>query len=181
MDKLKITCILIIYLLVYKEMEALVMGKKYIYANEKDIREVDKVLALAARVLQTDSVVITDRKSVPPVIGAALAGSLTAGAAGFGATGIGSMALLGKGAGTAAFGFGSTLVAPVAIVAGVSYLVFKNKKEKKLHNMRLARYKEAVEKQNIAIKKFMELDKKREENEKRLKDDLDLLKKENLN
>jgi hypothetical protein len=165
------------------------MGKKkYIYADEKSIQSIDRVLNLATKILETDNVIINDKKIVPPLVGAALSGAL----------GVGSTAALGLGgtAGLATTGFGTgalaatggaiasaSLVAvalPIAAIASVGFLVFKNKKEKKLHNMRLARYKEAVEKQNKAIKKFMDLDKKREQKEKELQNNNEELRKENL-
>lgn len=169
------------------------MGKKYIYADEKSIQSVDEVLYLATQVLETQKVVIKDKRIVPPLVGAALTGAIGAygtaalglgSAASLTTAGIGTASLVGEGAlatGGAVAGVSLAAVAlPVAVIAGVGFLVFKNKKEKKLNNMRLTRYKEAVEKQNKAIKKFMELDKKREQKEKELQNDNEALRKENI-
>ncbi|MEQ8199743.1 MAG: hypothetical protein ABRQ27_17365 [Clostridiaceae bacterium] len=151
-------------------------SKKYNYADEKSIQSIDEVLSLADKVLDSESVVINDERVVPPIVGAALTGVVGAGATGA----VGTAALLGEGAlvagGAAALG---TVLLPVAALASIGYLIFKSNQEKKLHNMRLSRYKVAVEKQNKAINKFMELDKEREANEKKYKDDMGILKKEN--
>ena len=167
------------------------MGKKYIYEDEKSLKSVDEVLELATKVLGTDRVVIQDETIVPPLVGAAFTGAigvggsaaLGLGGAGFAGAGIGA-SLVGEGAlaagGAAA---GASLVAaalPIAAIAGIGYLLFKNSQEKKLYNMRLSRYKKAVEQQNTAIKNFMDLDKKREQKEKELQKDNEAFRKENF-
>lgn len=162
------------------------MGKKYNYADEKSIENIDEVLTLATKVLDTDNVVIKDKKIVPPIVGAALTGVLGAGGtlATAGIGGAGAASLVGGGAlaagGTVAGASLAIAALPVAAIAGIGFLVFKNKKEKKLQNMRLSRYKEAVEKQNKAIRKFMDLDKRREQKEKELHNDNEALRKENI-
>jgi hypothetical protein len=55
------------------------MGKKYFYGDEESIQKVDEVLALAAHVLEVDKIVIKDKKIVPPLVGATLAGAVGAG------------------------------------------------------------------------------------------------------
>ena len=170
----------------FTKAEELGMGKKYNYADEKSIENIDEVLTLATKVLDTDNVVIKDKKIVPPIVGAALTGVLGAGGtlATAGIGGAGAASLVGGGAlaagGTVAGASLAIAALPVAAIAGIGFLVFKNKKEKKLQNMRLARYKEAVEKQNKAIRKFMDLDKKREQKEKELHNDNEALRKENI-
>ena len=159
------------------------MGKKYIYADEKSIIEIDKVLQLASEITESDQVVITNKKTVPPLVGAAMGGVAASAFTGVGGTavatstltGIGGVSLIGGTAATA-----SAVVAfPIALLAGGTYLFFKNKKEKEMHNKRLARYKEAVSKQSMVIKKFIEMDKQREKYEKNLMRNNENIKKEN--
>lgn len=147
-----------------------------IYKDEKSLESIDDVLKLADEALEKEHIVITEKKSVPPSIALAFGG--TAGA-GLGALGLGTVGATVGTTGVASLAAGGTaaigglallpFIAPVAILGGIGYLLFQSKKEKELHNKKLARYKEAVSKQNKIIRKFMDLDKKRADAEKILK------------
>jgi hypothetical protein len=124
------------------------MKRNYHYPDNASIEDIDSVLVLSAKVLDTDKVVIKDKTMIPPLVGATLDCGLAAGGV----------------AGPAAAGFSGGVV----VAAVISYFVFRSKK-KKLSNMRLARYTEAVKIQNKTIAKLIEIDKVREQKEKALR------------
>lgn len=153
------------------------------YKDDKSLANIDQVLMLANEVLKTEGMVIKNKNSIPPVVGAALGSTVGA----MGVVGVGS-GIVGT-AGTASFirtataiGGGGLLrsAVPIALLSTIGYLIFKNKKDRELHKKKLARYNETIKKQNELIKRFEELDKKRVEYEekvqrenKRLRDKLE--------
>lgn len=139
------------------------------YKDENSLKSIDDVFRLCNEILESNSVVIKEGKAVPPSIGLALGGALGAGTAGTAGIGVGTASLVG---GTAATIGGVALlpiVAPVALLSGIGYLLFKNKKDKELHNKKLARYKEAIRKQNEIIKMYEVMHDELVKSEERLK------------
>ncbi|WP_442596635.1 hypothetical protein [Neobacillus sp. D3-1R] len=146
---------------------------KMIFKDEKSLQSIDEVFRFASQALGTNRPVFLDGKTIPPAIGIALGGTIGAGigVAGLGAgvAGVAGTASFIGGA-SAAIGTAALLpfVAPVAILSGIGYFIFKGKRQKDLHRKKLTRYKEAISKQNDVIKKYQEIDKQRVESEEKL-------------
>jgi hypothetical protein len=152
------------------------MAAKY-YNNVQDLKSVDELISAAECSLNTSKVIFTASSTVPPTLkksllavagtGAVAAASASAGA--FGATGAGVAGLAGAssftGAGLAVGGIGSVgaigagailapVAIPLAILGGIGYLIFKNKKSKELREKTEYRLKKAVALQNEIIRKL---------------------------
>ncbi|NEU30577.1 hypothetical protein GN156_07235 [bacterium LRH843] len=141
------------------------MGTKY-YKNINELTEVDEVLAIAERTIASQGIVINDPSRAPKMIAASMTAVAGSGAAialaGTGAVGAGVVGgTMGVGAMGAAGLAGSVALAPVAIplalVTGIGYLIFKNKKERELRERLQIRLKKAVEVQNKLIREYENL------------------------
>jgi gas vesicle protein len=162
------------FILTIMQEEGPEMASKY-YKNVKALKSVDELLSAAERSLNTSKVIFTPSSTAPPtlkksLIAVAGTGAVAAASAcAFGATGAGVAGLAGAasftGAGLAAGGLGTVgaigagaILAPVAIPAailgGLGYLIFKNKKSKELREKTEYRLKKAVTLQNEIICKL---------------------------
>jgi hypothetical protein len=148
------------------------MAGKY-YKNVEALKSVDELLLAAERSLGTAKVIFTPSSALPAVLQKSLiavagTGAVAAvGAGAIGATGAGVAGVAGaagfagaglaSGVGTAgALGAGALLAPvaiPAAIIGGIGYLLFKNKKSKELREKTEYRLKKAVKLQNEIIRK----------------------------
>ncbi|WP_318506116.1 hypothetical protein [Bacillus sp. T3] len=137
------------------------MGTKY-YKNNNDLREVDEVLAIAEKAIMTKGIVINDPSSAPKIIAASLTAVAGSGAA---IAGLAGTSAIGTGIASGAIGatglVGGVALAPIALplalITGVGYLLFKNKKERELRERLQIRLKKAVEMQNKLIRQYQNL------------------------
>ncbi|MBM7649786.1 gas vesicle protein [Bacillus ectoiniformans] len=144
------------------------MAKKY-YKDVAALQSVDAIMSAAERSLSTSKIVFTTSSNIPSslkksLLAVAGTGAVAAASAGtLGAAGAGVASF--TGAGLAAGGLGAAgtmgagaLLAPVAIPAailgGITYLIFRNKKNRELREKMEYRLKKAVALQNEVIRKL---------------------------
>ena len=154
------------------------------FNNEKKLEEVEDLLKVADKALCTSSPILTGKNSASAAVGAAIGGTIGAAIAGGGLAALGTGGAAVGGAsliGGSALAAGSAvLFAPIAIptllLGGIGYLLSKNKKEKELHNQRIAKYNKVVEKKNKIFEAYKKEKEKMEKDYERTKSENEDLK-----